>query len=410
MSERVPSTMGPRIFAIAGLGLAIVAVIGTAIVRTVAPAPFLAVSFGFDGTTMIGFLIEGLCWASVGALLVIRRPGNAVGWLMVLVGVGHTLSQLAVALAFAFAADGTANGRRLAQVAGWTTVLSQLAGVFQIAIGFIYPTGRVQSRGWARLMRCFWAIAGVFAVISLTQPGPLQLIPALENPFGFGPDLRGDRPMAPIFALFSVVIFGALGLSMTSRYRSAGIVERQQLKWFALALGGSAVGLAIATLGVLVTARPTDSGGLTVYVLAGVLVPVAIGIAILRYHLYDIDRIISRTIAYAVVTAITAIVFGTAIVLLSSVLAAFVEGETIAVAASTLAAYAVFQPLLHRVRRAVDQRFNRAHYDAERTVAQFSARLRDEVDIASVTADLHGTVFRAVNPSALGLWIREARS
>jgi hypothetical protein len=399
----------PRIFATVGLGLAIAGAVGTAFVRYVAPAPFISVGFGFDGTTMVGFLIEGLCWASVGALLVVRRPENSLGWLMVLVGAGHALSQLSVALAFAFAADGTANGQRLAQVAGWATVGLQLVGVFQIAIGFVYPSGRVQSPRWARFMWFFWAFAIVFAVISLTQPGPLQLVPALENPFGFGPDLRGDRPMAPIFSLLTLVIFGSLGISMSSRYRSAGSVERHQLKWFVLALSGSAIGLAVATSGAVLTARPTDVAGLTVYVLAGAFVPVAIGIAILRYHLYDIDRIISRTIAYAVVTAMTAIVFGGAIVLLSTVLASFVEGATIAVAGSTLAAFAVFQPLLRRVRRDVDRRFSRAHYDAELTVAEFSARLRNEVDIATVTTDLHGTVLSAVHPSSLGLWIREAK-
>jgi hypothetical protein len=216
--------------------------------------------------------------------------------------------------------------------------------------------------------------------------------------------------MSPLFSVLTFGIFGSLGISMISRYRSAGIVERNQLKWFVLALSGSAIGLGIATSGAIITSRPADSFGLTVYVLGGAFVPVAIGIAILRYHLYDIDRIIGRTIAYAVVSAITAIVFGGAIVLLSTVLASFVEGETVAVAGSTLAAFAVFQPLLRRVRRDVDRRFSRAHYDAEITVAAFSARLRDQVDIATVTTELHGTVLHAVNPSVVGLWIRGARS
>ena len=409
LAARGQSMTAPRIFAVTGLGLTVAGVVGTALVRYLAPAPFISVGFGYDGTTMVGFLIEGLCWTSIGAVLVVRRPENAVGWLMVLVGVGHVASQLSVALAFAFAADHTADGQRLAEIAGWATVLLQLVGVFQIAIGFLYPNGRVQSRGWARFMWFFWTFAIVFVVISLTQPGPLQLIPALENPFGFGPDLRGDRPIAPVFALLTIVVFGSLGFSMISRYRSSGTVERQQLKWFVLALGVSAIGLGLVTSAPIVTSRPTYSMGLTVYVLAAGFVPVAIGIAILRYHLYDIDRIISRTIAYATVSAITAIVFGGAIVLLSSALASFIEGETIAVAGSTLAAFAVFQPLLRRVRGDVDRRFNRARYDAEQTVAGFSARLRDEVDIGTVATDLHRTVQDAVNPASLGLWIREAR-
>ena len=173
-----------RLFAVIGLTAAIAGAIGTAIVRLIAPAPFITVAFGFSGATMVGFLIAGLTWASIGALLVIRRPGNAVGWLMVPVGVGNTLSQFTVALTFAFVAQGTAQGERLAQFAGWATVLLQLVGVFQVAIGFVFPSGRTQSRRWAWFRGMYWAMAFVFLVISLSQPGPLQLVPTLQNPFG----------------------------------------------------------------------------------------------------------------------------------------------------------------------------------------------------------------------------------
>ena len=226
-----------RAFAAAGLGLAIVGAVGTVLVRYGSPAPLISSAFGFGGVAMVGYLIGGLAWASMGALLVIRRPGNAVGWLMVLVGVGFALSQLSISLASMFAAEGTAEGQRLAQVAAWVTVLLQLVGVFQVAIGFLFPGGRAQSRGWARFIRIVWAFAIVFTVVSLTQPGPLQLVPALQNPFGFGPDLRGDRPIAPIFIVLGLVILVGLGASMAQRYRSAGLVERLQLKWFVTALG-----------------------------------------------------------------------------------------------------------------------------------------------------------------------------
>jgi hypothetical protein len=398
-----------RLFAVVGLAVAIAGVVGTALVRYVSPTPFVTGMFGFNGATMVGFLISGLSWASIGALLVIRRPGNAVGWLMVVVGVGFAQSQLSIALTSTFAAEDTSQGDRLAEIAGWATVMLQLVGIFQIAIGFLYPSGRVQSRRWGLFMRGFWALAGLFVVTSLTQPGPLQLVPALQNPFGFGPDLRGDRPFTPILYAFMLIVFVGLAVSMASRYRSGAHIERLQLKWFVLALGLSAIGLGIATTEVILTDRAGDTIGLTVFVFAGAVVPVAIAIAILRYRLYDIDRIIRRTIAYAIVSAITAIVFGGAIVLLTTVLARFAEGQTIAVAAATLTAFVAFQPLLRRVRRNVDRRFDRARYDAELTVAEFSTRLRDEVDIATVATDFCSTVQGAVNPSSVGLWIRVAR-
>jgi hypothetical protein len=398
-----------RTFAVLGLGLAIAGAVGTALVRYVAPAPFITEAFGYGGATMLGYVIAGLSWASIGALLVVRRPDNAVGWLMVPVGVGYVLSQVSVALTFVFAAQGNPQSAYLAQIAGWATILLQLVTVFQVAIGFIFPSGRAQSPRWAGFMRIFWTFAGVIVVISLTQPGPLQLIPVLENPFGFGPDLRGDRQISPVLVAFIVVIFAALLISMVSRYQAADRVERQQLKWFVLALGLSAIGLGVALSEAIVIDRPANPIGLTVFVFAGALVPVAIGIAILRYRLYEIDRIVSRTIAYGFVSAILVAVFGGVIVLLSAALSSFAQGETIAVAVSTLAAFAAFQPVLRRVRRVVDRRFDRAGYDAERTIAKFSDRLRDEIDLAYLSSDLDATIRDAIAPRSLAIWLRESR-
>ena len=189
----------------------------------------------------------------------------------------------------------------------------------------------------------------------------------------------------------------------------AGHTERQQLKWFALAGVVSMAGVAFAGWGSMVTGGSPGEIGLAVYALGAAFVAVAIAIAILRHNLYDIDRIVSRTIAYALVSAIVVVVFGAVVILLSTALGSFAEGQTIAVAASTLAAFAVFQPVLRRVRRGVDMRFNRARYDADRTVVEFSARLRNEVDIATLARDLDATVQGAVKPASLQLWLREAR-
>ncbi len=397
----------PRTFAIVGLGLVVIGAVGTVLVRYAFPAP-IAGSFGFGEAAMVGYVLSGLTWASIGALLVIRRPDNAVGWLMVLVGVGHALSQLSVALTFAFVAEGTARGDRLAQIAGWVTVLLGLVMIFQIAIGFLFPTGRVQSRGWGRFMGAFWAVAGVFAVISLTQPGPLQLIPAVQNPFGFGPDLRGGQPLAPILVAATLVIFAGLGISMVSRYYSAGRLERQQIKWFVLALGVSVIGLGITTSEVLLPDRLGNASGLTVFVYAGAIVPVAIGIAILRYRLFEIDRIISRTIGYVLITAVLVGAYVGVVIVIGGPIGDATGGETISVALSTLVVAALFQPVRRRIQTIVDRRFDRARIDAERTIAAFSERLRDEVDIGTVTNDLRATVEATIRPDRLGVWLREA--
>jgi len=137
------------------------------------------------------------------------------------------------------------------------------------------------------------------------------------------------------------------------------------------------------------------------------LIPIAIGVAILRYRLYDIDRLISRTVSYGAVTGILALAFVGTILVSQTILASFFSGNSVAVAASTLVVAALFQPLRRRVQSVVDRRFNRSRYDAERTVAAFGAHLRDEVDLADVDAAIRAVVVRTVAPTAMGVWIRQ---
>jgi uncharacterized membrane protein YbhN (UPF0104 family) len=139
-------------------------------------------------------------------------------------------------------------------------------------------------------------------------------------------------------------------------------------------------------------------------------IPIAVTVAILRYRLYEIDRIISRTIAYAIVSVILIGVFGVVVVLLSTILSTFAEGQTLAVAGSTLVAFAIAQPVLGRVRRDVDRRFDRARYDHERTVAAFTSRVRDEIDVDAVSGDLASTTRAAVAPAHVSLWLRPGQT
>jgi hypothetical protein len=399
-----------RAVGLACLTLAIGGALGAVVIRIVSQAPFLPAAFGFGPAVMVGFLVMGVSWSSIGAFLVMRRPENAVGLLLVICGAGYALTMFFAALVFTFAAQGTDRGDRLAEFAGWATLLANQVGAFGFLILFTFPTGRAQSPGWARFTWFVGLMMLAASVIVLTQPGPLHLIPSLNNPFSVGPDLRDGQPFSPLVTLFTIIAVPAIPLTLVTRYRMAGHTERQQLKWFALAGVISISGVAFAGWGSMLSGGSPGEIGLVVYALGAAFVAVAIAIAILRHNLYDIDRIVSRTIAYALVSAIVIVVFGAVVILLSTALASFAEGQTIAVAGSTLAAFAVFQPVLRRVRRGVDMRFNRARYDADQTVAEFSARLRNEVDIATVARDLDATVQGAVKPTSLRLWLREARS
>jgi hypothetical protein len=398
-----------RVFALIGLALAIGGAVGAIAVRLVDHVPLIETAFGFSDAALVGFEFLGVTFAAVGSLLVVRLPRNLVGWLMVLIGVGYALSGLTAAVTSSAVADG-APGAATAGFAGWLTVLFTSIGGLVFALGFIFPTGRGHTRAWDRLLR-FGAVASplLFAVLFLFRPGSLHVFPGIDNPFGIGPDLRPifGPQTSSVIAGSSVFLLPILAWSIVSRYRMADRVARQQLKWFILSLLVALGAVAATSFGALVTGRATEAG-LVVFGYAGALVPIAIGIAILRHHLYDIDRIVSRTIAYAIVSAILGLVVGGVIVLMSTALAAYTEGQTIAVAASTLIAFAAFQPVLRRVRAGVDRRFDRARYDAERTVAQFADRLRDQIDLADLSNDLDATIHEAIAPRSFGIWLRES--
>ena len=244
----------------------------------------------------------------------------------------------------------------------------------------------------------------------LVRPGPLQIFPTIDNPFGIGPDLRpifGKQPSQTI-ASVSALIAPLVVWSMVVRYRRSDTIGRQQLKWFAVSLIAAIGGMAIAALASTLTDRPPEAG-LAFFGFCGALVPIAIGIAILRYRLYDIDRIVSNAIGYGLVTVVLSAVFISVDLLLVAVSSRIVpglEGNGIAVAAATLVAAALFTPVRRQVQRAVDHRFHRARYDAELTAASLAARLRDEVDVGRLREDIVDVVTRSVEPTRAELWLR----
>jgi hypothetical protein len=395
-------------FAFIGLSATVLAAIGAIGLRIVDPAPVLHNSFGFGDVALVGFAVMGLTFSSVGALLVLRRSNNAVGWLMVIVGISHAGSILTAAATYSAAALGTAGGDRLAGVTGWLTLILVMIGSFVFVLPFIYPTGRAHTRLWDRLVSVMIPFLALTIIVYAIQPGPLQVFETIENPFAVGPDLRPvlGVSLSQVVAPGSVLLAPLAILAITSRYRSSGQVERQQLKWFLFASSLSIMGMSTAASGSAMTGGKVGEAGLAIFGFAGALIPVAIGIAILRYRLYEIDRIISRTIGWAVVTGLLVVVFAVVVVGLQAVLAGFTQGQTLAVAASTLTAFALFQPIRHRVQSVVDRRFDRARYDAQRTVDAFAERLRNEVDLTTLRTALVATADDAVRPVNATVWLR----
>jgi hypothetical protein len=390
----------------------VAAVAGALLTFIVRPAAFAGngYSLGFAGIALT--MVTN---ASVGAVLVIRRPGNVVGTILVL-----TADLMAVTLL------GWVSGVALAEQRGPHDTLAGLVSVVG-AVGFLpslivagpllallFPTGRLPSQRWR------WPIAGIVAAgvigstIVVARPGPI-VGTAADSPFGLS-GFSGTEAfwlIGQAVGIAALVVGLLLGVTaVTLRFRRSRGVERAQLKWFVAAnvAVGTFLVLGLADggfLGLVAGTNPTILD-LLAYV-SFLLPPVAVGIAILRYRLFEIDRLIARTLSWAIVTGLLVGGFAVAVVALQAVLAGFIERQTVAVAASTLVAFALFQPVRRRVQSAVDRRFDRAHYDAQRTVAEFSDRLRDEVDLAALSGDLDTTIRDAISPRSVGIWLRESK-
>lgn len=388
-----------------------VAIIATSIALSVALsiALDLTIVLGWAGADapplVLVFNAAAILMAVVGALIEWRRPGHGIGRLLLLSG------PLLALLALAWTA-GDALAERMdpavGAVVGWAGIVLSYPGMALIAgwLPLLFPTGSLPSPRW----RLPAAVIIVFTTASLMalalRPGPI-FMGGPGNPFGVAWWPTVLQPLADglLLELCALIAFGIAGLA--TRYRHGGHVERQQIRWLLAAM--CIIFAAFAGTFVESTLR-TDDGIFVSAVLAylGILaLPLAIGVAILRYRLYEIDRLISRTIGYALVTGVLLAVFACAVLGLQTVLEPLTGENTVAVAASTLLVAALFQPLRRRIQSAVDRRFDRARYDGERTIAAFAARLRDQVDLDSLEGELGRVVHQTVAPATLGLWVQQ---
>jgi hypothetical protein len=337
----------------------------------------------------------------LGGVIAARRPDNRYGWLWLAVGLVLAVQAFAMAYAAVAQAAGPAGPPGLA-VAAWAFGLAFTAFLSLFPFVFLlFPTGRLPSRRW-RLWA--WAIiaAGAWMLIA-TAFNPGTAAEGVANPFGVGGWLGGifDRVIDPGLGLL-VLATAVSALSLLVRFRRARGVERQQLKWFAYAAALLAAFLFSQALG-LQTFGLVD---LLLETLTFAGVYAAIGIAVLRYRLYEIDRLVNRTLVYGTLTALLGLVYAVGVFGLGTLLNPTGEQSALAVAASALAVAALFQPVRRRVQGLVDRRFNRRRYDAAKTIEAFSARLREQVDLDTLSAELLAVVDRTMEPTTVWLWLR----
>jgi hypothetical protein len=341
----------------------------------------------------------------VGAVIVAHRPGNAVGWIFSAIGLLSSAGVLTMEYAeYALVTrQGSLPGAALAAWFSWWWL--PILGLIFIFTLLLFPTGRLPSPRWRPV-----AVAGGLAIATVTVLGAVQPTLKLQNEEVYLPNPVGVAGAPdPETGALGAVLLGVLGACMVAsvvsvvlRFRRSQGVERQQLKWFTYA----AALILLAQL-VTMTVLPEGVASDVLFGLSIAFVPIAAGVAILRYRLYDIDRLINRTLVYAAVTAVLGAVYA-GLVLALGWLFGGVGGElpSWAVAGATLAVAALFQPARRRVQALVDRRFNRRRYDAARTVEAFSARLRDQIDLDTLSAELLAGVEQTVEPTTVSLWLR----
>jgi hypothetical protein len=350
----------------------------------------------------LALLLAFTAFMVVGAVIVAHRPGNPIGWLFSAIGLLTATGTLALEYAeYAYVTrPGSLPGAVLAAWYQWWWL--PMFALILVFTPLLFPTGRLLSARWRPVAVVAAAATTAIAVLGALQPTlTLQNVDyTVRNPIGLAgvPDPEEGALGSVLFGLLAVCAVAAL-VSLVLRFRRSQGVERQQLKWVTYA----------AALAILSLAVPFPEGAVS-DVLFGLLlafIPIAAGIAILRYRLYDIDRLINRTLVYGLLTAILGLGYAAAVLVLGEVFGGIgAEPPSWAVAAATLAVAALFQPARRRIQVVVDRRFNRRKYDAAKTIEAFTARLRDELDLDTLSAELLAVVDQTMQPTLASLWLR----
>jgi MFS family permease len=355
----------------------------------------------------LDFTLAAIAFSTVGAVIAPRTPsGNPIGWLFCVVGllfaVAHFSAEYAIYTLLAAPGSPLAGGEAAAWLASWLWLV-QLGSVVLVIL--LFPDGRLPSRGWRWFAWLGALLILVGAVANALSPGPIIALGPIRNPLGVERLPNAYQAAEGVVNTFMLVA----AISLFIRLRRARGPERQQIKWFVYAVA-LVVGAAIVTYPV---AEAIGSVWLKwiAYVpfIVGVMsIPVSMGIAIMRYRLYEIDIIINRTLVYGSLTVMLLLVYFGGVVGLQRLFSPVVGSDNgLATVATTLAIAALFTPLRRRIQSFIDRRFYRSKYDARKTLEGFSSKLRDETDLEALNEDLVGVVKETMQPAHVSLWLRE---
>ena len=369
----------------------------------------LVLNRSHPNTPVYDFWLENtvlpISFSIIGALIASRLPANALGWLFCaaacIAAVTHFSAEYAI-YALLAQPDPLPAGVALAWLTSWVWILF----IGCIALSFLlFPDGRLPGRRWTWLAWLSVLLTSVGVIWEAFSPGAMVSLGSIRNPLGIEGLPSAYKPVQTImFALLFVVTISTFVL----RLRRAKGIERQQIKWPAytavMAAGGSVLTYTVAEA---IGARWLERTGFVILIAALVSFPISMGIAIVRYRLYEIDLLINRTLVYGSLTATLVTLYFGGIVVLQRVFVLLTgQQSTLAVVASTLLIAALFTPLRRRIQRFIDRRFYRRKYDARKTLEAFSASLRDETDLDALSNDLVGVVRETMQPAHVSLWLR----
>jgi hypothetical protein len=366
--------------------------------------------------TDAGGVILLLVYGVPGLVLAVRRPGQPIAWLLLLMGIGLMFGTIRVTATpeQLLTGDADALGRFTAWAngTGWVLVFAGFIGLAVVFPGRSWPPGP-----WGRVARLVVVAFVPIAVVLLL--GPIVNVTVsgypsgadVPNPFAL-PVLRTIQPLLAYNAVLWACMFAlavVATLALLDRFRRSTGIERLQYRWLAWAVVLFAAGSGAWAV-VVSNDRAPGAISIAIMILPYPAIPLAVMIAVLRHRLYEIDRLVSRTLGWGLATTAVLALFVVAVFALQTVLAGLLQGQVLAVAAATLLAFAVFQPVRARVQAFVDRHFDRPRLEAERSLAAYGERLQHEVDLDAVTRDVEETVVGTLRPSVVSLWIRSSRS
>jgi hypothetical protein len=367
------------------------------------PDSFASGEWGFPGFQSVAAVV-----ATASAWPILRaRPENAIGWLLLVAATGSAIQGLAhyqAQSASVTSGLGLLPPRVGAWIEGWEWVLIVSASVATL---LLFPTGRLPSPRWRPAQ---WAIVGGAVATSIgLASSSTALSESTVAARRISTDASGPMAAVAIVGFLLLMLASVLAVAATIvRFRRSGGVERQQLKW--LALAGAAFLLTFPPYIIAVASGGAAWWWEALTAVAFLGLPVAVGIAIVRYRLFDIDHVINRTLVYLTLTGLLGAIYVITVLALQSLLSRVTKTNDLAIATSTLLVAALFQPARRRIQSTVDRRFYRSRYDAIRIADAFAGRLRDEVELDTVTGDIGRTVELAIRPAAIGVWVRPLSS